>query len=96
MPKRNASSRSTVSRAASLENIAAGLGISRHNLLYYYPSKEGLYRAVLDEVLAEWLQRMEGMVAGARTPRPRCASTSRPSCASRASGWPAPRSSHAR
>lgn len=50
---------------ASLENIAAALGLSRHNLLYYYPSKEALYRVVLDEVLKEWLERMAGIVSGA-------------------------------
>lgn len=50
---------------ASLENIAAALGLSRHNLLYYYPSKELLYRTVLDGVLAEWLARMAGIVSGA-------------------------------
>lgn len=49
---------------ASLENIAAAIGISRHSLLYYYPSKDALYRKVLDEVLAEWLQRMAGIVSG--------------------------------
>ena len=49
---------------ASLEQIAAALGLSRHNLLYYYPSKEALYRRVLDEVLAEWLARMAGIVGG--------------------------------
>jgi len=49
---------------ASLENIAAALGLSRHNLLYYYPSKEALYRVVLDEVLKEWLERMAGIVGG--------------------------------
>jgi len=49
---------------ASLENIAAAIGISRHNLLYYYPSKEALYRKVLDDVLAEWLARMDGIVSG--------------------------------
>lgn len=49
---------------ASLENIAAAVGISRHSLLYYYPSKEQLYRKVLDEVLAEWLARMAGIVSG--------------------------------
>jgi len=48
----------------SLENIAAAIGISRHNLLYYFPNKEQLYRRVLDEVLAEWLQRMGGIVSG--------------------------------
>lgn len=49
---------------ASLENIAAAVGLSRHNLLYYYPSKELLYRTVLDGVLAEWLARMAGIVSG--------------------------------
>lgn len=49
---------------ASLEQIASALGLSRHNLLYYYPSKEALYRKVLDEVLAEWLARMAGIVSG--------------------------------
>jgi len=49
---------------ASLENIAAAAGLSRHNLLYYYPSKEALYRKVLDDVLSEWLSRMAGIVGG--------------------------------
>src|SRR6478736_3611805 len=49
---------------ASLEQISSALGLSRHNLLYYYPSKELLYRKVLDEVLAEWLARMAGIVGG--------------------------------
>lgn len=50
---------------ASLELIAAASGLSRHNLLYYYPSKEVLYRKVLDDVLTEWLTRMAGIVSGA-------------------------------
>lgn len=49
---------------ASLEQIASALGLSRHNLLYYYASKEALYRQVLDEVLVEWLARMAGIVGG--------------------------------
>lgn len=49
----------------SLEQIAQALSLSRHNLLYYYPSKDALYRTVLDAVLDEWLARMEGIVAGA-------------------------------
>ena len=49
----------------SLEQIAQAMSLSRHNLLYYYPSKDALYRTVLDAVLDEWLTRMAGIVAGA-------------------------------
>ncbi|MEO8103190.1 MAG: TetR family transcriptional regulator C-terminal domain-containing protein [Betaproteobacteria bacterium] len=42
----------------SLESIAAAGGISRHNLLYYFPNKEALYRRVLDRVLDLWLASM--------------------------------------
>jgi TetR/AcrR family transcriptional regulator len=52
---------------ASLENIGAAAGISRHALLYYFPSKEQLYRRVLDDVLAHWLQGM-GELARAADP----------------------------
>ena len=49
---------------ASLENIAAALGLSRHHLLYYFPSKEVLYRRVLDEVMTQWLAGMDDLAAG--------------------------------
>ena len=52
---------------ASLESIGAAVGISRHALLYYFPSKEQLYRRVLDDVLAHWLQGM-GELARAADP----------------------------
>jgi TetR/AcrR family transcriptional regulator len=52
---------------ATLEGIAAALGMSRHALLYYYPSKEVLYRQVLDDVLAHWLGGM-GELARADDP----------------------------
>jgi len=45
----------------SLEAIASELGLSRQNLLYYYPSKEQLYDAVLDDVLHSWLTGMARM-----------------------------------
>lgn len=47
----------------SLEGIAAGLGLSRHNLLYYFPSKEALYRRVLDDVVGQWLEGMGAIAA---------------------------------
>lgn len=46
---------------ASLESIANAVGISRHNLLYYFPSKEVLYRRVLDDVVFGWLAGMENV-----------------------------------
>ena len=49
---------------ASLENIAAALGLSRHHLLYYFPSKEVLYRRVLDDVMTQWLAGMGELAVG--------------------------------
>lgn len=46
---------------ASLESIAAATGISRHNLLYYFPSKDALYQRVLDDVLTQWLASLQGL-----------------------------------
>ncbi len=45
----------------ALESIAAEAGISRHNLLYYFPSKDALYRQVLDGVMDRWLESMRAM-----------------------------------
>jgi len=42
----------------SLESISAEAGISRHNLLYYFPSKDVLYHKVLDRVMDLWLDSM--------------------------------------
>lgn len=51
----------------SLEGIAAALGLSRHHLLYYFPSKEALYRRVIDDVVTQWLEGM-GAIAGSDAP----------------------------
>jgi TetR/AcrR family transcriptional regulator len=53
---------------ATLEGIAAALGMSRHALLYYHPSKEALYRCVLDDVMSHWLGGM-GALAQASDPQ---------------------------
>ncbi|TSJ59242.1 HTH-type transcriptional regulator RutR [Atlantibacter subterranea] len=39
----------------TLENIAESAGVSKTNLLYYFPSKDALYIAVLKQILAIWL-----------------------------------------
>jgi len=46
----------------SLDSIAAALDLSRQNLLYHWPSKEDLYRAVLDSVMGEWMASMTAIV----------------------------------
>lgn len=44
---------------ATLDAIATAASISKHNMLYYFPSKEVLYRSVLDDVLNTWLDDLE-------------------------------------
>ena len=41
--------------------VAQRAGISKQNLLYYFPTKHGLYGRVLDEVLDDWLERMANL-----------------------------------
>lgn len=40
---------------ARLEQVAKRAGVSKTNLLYYYPSKEMLYVAVMRQILDVWL-----------------------------------------
>ena len=42
----------------SIAAVAERTGISKQNLLYYFPTKNGLYQRVLDDVLDDWLERM--------------------------------------
>jgi len=42
----------------SIAAIAENAGLSKQNLMYYYPSKQALYQRVLDDVLDDWLERM--------------------------------------
>lgn len=49
----------------TLEGIASALGMSRHHLLYYFPSKLALYRRVIDDVMTQWLDGMAALAEGA-------------------------------
>jgi TetR/AcrR family transcriptional regulator len=48
---------------ASVEGIAERAGLSKTNLLYYFPSKEDLYVAVLRRVLDIWLDPLQALDA---------------------------------
>ena len=48
-------------RGATLDMIADVAGLSKPNLLYYFPSKEALYQRVLDDVLNAWLAGMQDL-----------------------------------
>lgn len=50
-------------RGASLDAIAERAGVSKTNLLYYFPSKETLYVAVLQQILDSWLEPMRAISA---------------------------------
>lgn len=43
-------------RGSTIDRIAERAGLSKPNLLYYFPSKEAIYVAVLEDTLEEWLQ----------------------------------------
>ena len=55
-------------QGASVSTIADNAGLSKQNLLYYFPTKQALYERVLDGVLDEWLARMESLADPAQAP----------------------------
>ncbi|WP_075794817.1 TetR/AcrR family transcriptional regulator [Massilia putida] len=42
----------------SIATVAERAGLSKQNLMYYFPTKQVLYQRVLDNVLDDWLARM--------------------------------------
>ncbi|EHI0789954.1 phosphate starvation-inducible protein PhoH [Salmonella enterica] len=48
---------------ARLEQVAERAGVSKTNLLYYYPSKEALYVAVMRQILDIWLAPLKAFRA---------------------------------
>ena len=80
---------------ATTSAIAARAGLPKANLHYYFPTKEALYRRVIDSVLTAWLDAAAVFDReGSRGPR--CAATSRPRWTSPASARSARASSPAR
>ena len=54
---------------SAIASIAAGAGLSKQNLMYYFPTKQMLYQRVLDDVLDEWLARMSSLADARQDPR---------------------------
>ena len=48
-------------RGATLDQIAEVAGLSKPNLLYYFPSKEEVHKALLTGLLATWLDPLRRM-----------------------------------
>lgn len=48
-------------RGATIDAIAARAGMSKPNLLYYFPSKEAIYRQVLEKLLEDWLEPLKAL-----------------------------------
>src|SRR5689334_11120575 len=52
----------------SIATVADNAGLSKQNLMYYFPTKQALYQRVLDDVLDEWLTRMDLLADPTREP----------------------------
>ena len=48
-------------RGATLDQIAEVAGLSKPNLLYYFPSKEAVHKALLDRLLQTWLDPLRAL-----------------------------------
>ncbi len=50
-------------RGATLDQIAAAAGLSKPNLLYYFPSKEAIHVTLLSQLMETWLDPLHEMKA---------------------------------
>lgn len=48
-------------RGSTVDQIATSAGLSKPNLLYYYPSKEAIFTALLSELLDVWLAPLRAL-----------------------------------
>jgi TetR/AcrR family transcriptional regulator len=51
-------------RGATLDGIALAAGLSKPNLLYYFPSKEAIHAALLEGLLDMWLDPLRDLDPG--------------------------------
>ena len=51
-------------RGTTLDQIAEAAGLSKPNLLYYFPSKDAIYTALLERLLQTWLDPLIAMDPG--------------------------------
>jgi TetR/AcrR family transcriptional regulator len=54
---------------SAIAAIAEQAGLSKQNLMYYFPTKQALYERVLDDVLDDWLDRMASLADDGRAPQ---------------------------
>ena len=50
-------------RGSTLDQVAEAAGLSKPNLLYYFPSKEAIYTALLVTLLENWLEPLNKLNA---------------------------------
>jgi len=46
-------------RGSTIDQVAETAGLSKPNLLYYFPSKEAIYTALLSKLLEDWLEPLQ-------------------------------------
>jgi TetR/AcrR family transcriptional regulator len=54
---------------SAIAAIAEQAGLSKQNLMYYFPTKQALYERVLDDVLDDWLDRMASLADDGLSPQ---------------------------
>lgn len=48
-------------RGSTIDQVAEAAGLSKPNLLYYFPSKEAIYTALLAQLLEDWLEPLKAL-----------------------------------
>jgi TetR/AcrR family transcriptional regulator len=51
-----------------IAEVAERAGLSKQNLMYYFTTKQALYKRVLDDVLDAWLERMASLADAGQDP----------------------------